>query len=125
MSSPLRCSTRRPTRFSRRRFLSTAPDIDLIAGSFSGATPGFFFLGLPVPLNLDAYSHYTLGQPNLPPLSNSFGRLDRNGMATAQFTPFNDPILVGLTLDHAGLIFESAPFRWKGSTNAESVFLRR
>ena len=59
--------------------------------------------GLPVPLNVDAYTQRTLAMPNQPPLSSSLGTLDAAGEAAASFSlpPGSQPSLVGLSLNHA------------------------
>lgn len=82
-----------------------------ILGSTSGTTPGILIDGLLLPLNADTYLLDVLINPNLPPLSNSVGALDAQGMATASFTvPPGLPLtLIGLQFHHAFLVIELLP----------------
>ena len=79
----------------------------LLLGSLSGTAPGQTVDGHVLPLNLDAYFLHTVSMPNAPPLTGSFGLLSTapfpGSKATAAFTLPRafDPILVGLTVEHA------------------------
>lgn len=74
-----------------------------ILGSLTGSVPGVPVGSVHVPLNPDAYFQYTILNPNLPPLTGSFGTLDANGQASAAFTlaPGSNPVLIGGDVDHA------------------------
>jgi hypothetical protein len=78
----------------------------LILGSATGTAPGFPYAGQLVPLNPDAYMVFTLLNPNTPPLLGSGGLLDAFGSTSAAFTlpPLSDPGLVGLQVNHAGVV---------------------
>lgn len=80
-------------------------ELYLVLGSLSGTTPGLVVDGVEIPVVFDAYTAATLGAPNLPPLSNSFGVLDGDGAAAAEFSlPVgSDPTLAGLNLTHAAI----------------------
>ncbi len=75
----------------------------LLLGSASGTAPGIPFGGLVLPLNFDGYFLATLGAPNTPPLVDSLGLLDPNGLGLAAFflPPGVSPSLAGLSLHHA------------------------
>ena len=86
----------------------------LLVGSASGTSPGTVVSGsgLLLPLNVDAYTLYTVAHPNQAPLSGSFGVLDGTGQGGAAFQLLNapyDPGLAGLALHHAYLAFEVTP----------------
>jgi hypothetical protein len=78
-----------------------------ILGSYRGTDPG---VALPngkiVPVNEDAYFHFTVESPNTPPLFSSMGVLDAAGRATASFSlpPNSDPSLAGKTVHHAFVV---------------------
>ena len=78
-------------------------ELYLLLGSATGIFPGLPIGGGILPLNLDGYFSYTLGNPGLPPLSGSFGLLDGAGAGSAAFTlpPATSPVLAGATLNHA------------------------
>ena len=84
----------------------------LLLGSVS-YVPGFSF-GIPVgpstvPLSRDAYLQFTLRLPNTPPLVDSLGVLDGNGVANAQVMVGDSwfpASLVGFTLHHAFVVLE-------------------
>ena len=82
-------------------------DIYQLLGSTSGTAPGLLVDGLNLPLNVDSYTLYTLANPFTLPLSGGLGSLDANGTASATFTlpAAFDPVLVGLTVDHAYATF--------------------
>lgn len=98
----------------------------LVLGSVSGATPGFVQGPLAVPLNLDAYTQYTLANPNLPPLATTSGVLDGTGAGAAGFVlpPAFPPATVGLTLHHAfGILDPTGPGGTAFVSNAEPLLL--
>jgi len=83
-----------------------------LLGSASGTSPGIPVDGVVLPLNIpDPYFSFTLNSPNTTLLSQSFGVLLGGGAATASF---NIPAgvapasLVGVTLNHAYLVFDSS-----------------
>ena len=79
-----------------------------LAGSSSGTVPGTGFGGAQWPLNLDAYTLFTLDSPNGPVLESTFGVLAPNGKATAKWNmPAGlNPALAGLELHHAYGVFD-------------------
>lgn len=91
----------------------------LLLGSAAGTSFGPQLGSSTLPLTPDAYTSFTLDQPNSPPLTDSFGLLDAHGVAVATFVlpSGSSPGLAGLTLHHAGLalggsnIAVSNPFR--------------
>ncbi len=94
----------------------------LLLGSASGTAPGFSLGTTAVPLNPDGYLAHTAQFPNLPPLVNSAGILDRVGQAQASLVlPAGlPPVLVGLELEHACVVLATgAPF----ATNAMPLTL--
>jgi len=80
----------------------------LLLGSLTGSSPGLPLDGDVLPLNIDAYTLFTLQTPNTAPLAGSAGVLDGAGGATATFTlPAGfGANLVGLTATHAGVVLE-------------------
>ncbi|QDU67207.1 FG-GAP-like repeat-containing protein [Engelhardtia mirabilis] len=83
-----------------------------VGGSASGVSPGTSLGGALWPLNLDAYTLFTLTAANGAVLSNTLGQLDQYGRATAAIAlpAATDPALAGLALDHAfGLLDPAAP----------------
>ena len=85
----------------------------LLLVSLSGSKPGFNYAGLHVPLNPDAYFAWTASQgPNALFLRSSFGVLDANGRASAQFIlpPGIPNNLLWLRFWHAYLVFDSKGF---------------
>ncbi|MEZ5977047.1 MAG: PQQ-dependent sugar dehydrogenase [Planctomycetota bacterium] len=82
-----------------------------MTGTFSGTMPGFALGGgFTLPLNIDAYTNFTLSAFGAPPLVNNFGVLDAEGRATARFVvpPGSPPSFVGKTIHHAYLVFDLA-----------------
>lgn len=79
-----------------------------IVGSVSGVHPGFELIGSHVPLNLDAYLLYSFANPVNPLLPGGFGLLDSLGRASATFVlpAGGPPSLVGVTLSHAGIVYD-------------------
>ena len=83
---------------------SQAGSLYLVIGSTSGTAPGTPFGGFLIPLNLDAYTTFTLNNVNQLPLSGSFGVLDGSGSAEAEFTVPGGVLpssSAGLVFDHA------------------------
>ena len=96
------------------RLTAGIPNADLpylLLGSALGTSPGIVLDGVTLPLMPDAYFTTTLLAPNTPPLSNSFGTLDGQALATAQLTlpPGLPAALVGQTLNHAYVVIELTP----------------
>jgi hypothetical protein len=60
-----------------------AGQIYVVIGGASGTMPGANFGPFHVPLNLDAYTTFTLANVNVGPFVNTFGILDANGRGTA------------------------------------------
>jgi choice-of-anchor B domain-containing protein len=83
----------------------------LVLGGVSGTSPGIPVGSFVLPINLDAYTLYTLGAPNQPPLAGSFGTLNASGQAAASFTlpAGSSPSLSGVTVWHAYLAIQVAP----------------
>lgn len=83
----------------------------LLLGTLSGTTPGVSIESNVLPLNIDVYFLQTLTSPNAPPLAGSFGVLDGSGTASASFTlpPSGNPVLVGLTVNHAYVVLDLQP----------------
>jgi hypothetical protein len=83
----------------------------LLVGSLSGTTPGLPIDSFVLPLNVDQYFLYTLNNPNLPPLNNSFTVLDGQGKSQAFFIlPSGaNPNLVGVTVNHAYAVIGFVP----------------
>ncbi len=75
----------------------------VVLGSVSGIEPGLALGEDTLPLTVDAYTVFTLAQPNTPPLAGSFGVLDTSGRATATFTlpPGAPASLAGFQVAHA------------------------
>ena len=80
----------------------------VLAGS-SGATPGFVFGGVHIPLNPGSYFAFSLGNPNSSVFQNSMGVLDPQGRAQArvQLPPLSAS-LAGLELFHAFFVHDLA-----------------
>lgn len=97
----------------------------LLLGSFSGSEPGLPLGSVTLPLNVDAYLLVTLQHANQPPLSNSAGRLDAEGRATASFglPPATDASLAGLLLHHAFGILGEGPEPLVAASNPVAVSL--
>lgn len=86
-----------------------AGNLYLVAGSLSGTSPGTPFPSVTVPLNLDAYAQYSVGNVNLPPFENTFGVLDGQGAASAaiDLPPGGAPPgFAGLTAHHAAIVLD-------------------
>ena len=94
-----------------------------LAGSLSGSAPGFDLGSVHVPLNVDGYLLYTLGNPNSAFLPSSFGTLDPMGRGTAYVSLFalSDPALIGLSADHAYVVLDPLTLDVTMASNAISV----
>jgi hypothetical protein len=81
----------------------------LLLGSLNGFVPGFPFGGIRVPLNFEpAYFPFSIANANGPALTNTLGRLDASGNATASLNlPPLPASLAGTVLHHAFLVFDS------------------
>ena len=83
----------------------------LILGSASGTSPGTPVDSLVLPLNLDPYTNFTLGNANSAVLPGSFGFLDPAGTAEASFqlpAGVLAPTAAGTQLHHAFLVVDVA-----------------
>lgn len=101
-----------------------AGQLAFLLGSLSGTGPGIDLGGGHLlPLVYDAYTALTLATPNAPPLSNSFGPLNADGHAEAQFSlpAGSAPSLAGLHLDHAWVALDASGVRF--ASNAVGVDL--
>ena len=85
------------------RVRELAGELYWLLGSFSGTDPGLLLGDVVLPLNPDPYLNLTLVAPNQPPLGESFGTLDADGMGQASFelVAGANPGLAGLQLHHA------------------------
>lgn len=104
---------------------SHAGDLFVVAGSATGAIPGFVFAGLPVPLNPDAYFLHTVNHVGAAPLVDGLGILDADGRAVASFTlpPSSEPTLAGLELHHAYAVLDGITWQFQDVSNAVPVSL--
>jgi hypothetical protein len=96
---------------SQDMLLSAGPELAgelyLLLGSTSGSNPGTPVGDIVLPLNLDPYFTFTLGNFNSPLLPGSFGTLDADGRAWASLVlpPGLSPSLSGLGFHHAAVVF--------------------
>jgi len=74
-----------------------------LLGTLAGTEPGLTLGNHVLPLNLDGYFFFTYLNPNAPPLTDSRGKLDLAGKASAKFTVFTGmpAWLIGLPMHHA------------------------
>jgi hypothetical protein len=72
-----------------------------VAGSASGTNPGTPIGAFVVPLNIDAYTDFTLANANMGPFVNTLGNLSANGRASAQLVIPPLPGVAGLVVHHA------------------------
>ena len=81
----------------------------LVGGTISGTAPGIPYGGFVIPLNPDFYTNLTLNKPNVAPLVNTFGNLDVNGSALAEWRlPAGAlPTLAGITANHAYVVLDA------------------
>ena len=86
-----------------------AGDFYLMLGSATGTSPGFPLGTLNLPLNVDTYLLYTLGNPNNALLPTSFGLLDGTGNGQADFVLPAGLLasLSGATIHHAYVVLDS------------------
>ena len=78
----------------------------ILAGTFSGFKPGFNLNGVNIPVNIDAYTNFTLGAGG--GLTTGFtGTLNSNGQASASisFPALLGPAFIGLEFHHAFATF--------------------
>jgi hypothetical protein len=74
----------------------------VVAGSASGTNPGTPIGGFVVPLNIDAYTDFTLANANILPFVATFGVLNADGRALAQIViPPAVGGLAGIVVHHA------------------------
>ena len=94
----------------------------LIAGSASGTAPGFLLDGVSIPLNVDAYTLFTVANANKGPLQNTLGQLDASAVGSASFVipALTDASLAGTTLHHAAVFFSLSPAA-QAATNAVPI----
>lgn len=106
--------------------LSHAGLLYLILGSASGTSPGLFVNAVSLPLNLDGYLLWSLSSAGTGLFQGTLGFLDASGGGTASLSvPAGaSPSLIGLTLHHAGLVFDvSSGLQAVFATNAEPLSL--
>jgi hypothetical protein len=90
--------------------LDHAGRLHLVLGSLLGTEPGLVVDSVVLPLVTDAYFVHTLGNPNAPPLTGSFGSLSASGRAEAAFSvpAGSPPAWAGVTLHHAYVVLDPA-----------------
>jgi hypothetical protein len=83
--------------------------IYLLLGTSSGAEPGIGIDSLLLPLNVDAYTTFSLQSPNSPPFTKSLGVLDERGQARAKiaFPSGLTGLPAGLVLEHAFVVLDA------------------
>ncbi len=95
-----------------------------IFGSVTGTTPGINLLGVHIPLQVDAYTNFTIANPNSAVLRNSRSSLNANGTATASFhVPANLLVTSGFTFHHAYVVYDAAGTMYMAS-NAVPLTLK-
>ena len=99
----------------------------LVLGSLTGTEPGVAVDGLVLPLAIDAWFLFTLGNPNAPPYAGSLGALDAQGRATATLTlppgVAGAAALAGQTLYHAFLTIDFGALAVAYTSDAASLGL--
>jgi hypothetical protein len=101
-----------------------AQQIYLVLGSLDPAPPGTSVGAFTLPLDVDAYLLFTLGNPNQPPLGASLGVLDAAGGGHAQFTlPAGLASFAGQSAYHAFLTLDPAALTVTFTSNALRVEL--
>ena len=98
-----------------------------LAGSASGTGPGAWIGGVHLPLNVDAWTEYTLAVDPFPYAGN-LGVLDGLGRGVATFdlpAGVLPPSAVGLELDHAFVVFDPATGGFVQASEARRLTLRR
>ncbi|HKX46622.1 MAG TPA: hypothetical protein VJP77_07955 [Planctomycetota bacterium] len=102
-------------------------DLYLLAGSTSGTVPGLVVDGFPLPLNVDAYTLFSVTTPNHAPLAGNFGFVtDALGVEDASFSlpAASDPAFAGVTVSHAYITLRLSPFALvTHASNAVDVLL--
>ncbi len=90
-----------------------------VLGSLSGSVPGIALHGVPIPLNYDLYTQFTLDFLNSAPFFSTLGVLDAQGHAQAGLIlpPAFPPAMAGMTLTHAAITFTLAPFQVRWASN--------
>ena len=85
-------------------------DLYLLLGTVSGPSPGLVIGDVAVPLNVDAWSIFTLQNPNSLLLKNTLGVLDASGKASPRLhlPCCLPPELAGFVLHHAALVIRNA-----------------
>lgn len=83
----------------------------LVLGSLSGTAPGTALGPVTVPLNLDAYTLFSIELANQAPFAKTLGTLDASGAAAAVITlpAGSNPGLAGLSLHHAFVTLGAGP----------------
>ncbi len=96
-----------------------------VLGSLSGSAPGFALQGVPIPLNFDFYTQFTLDFLNRPPFVATLGVLDAQGHAAAAIVlpPAFPPAMAGMSLTHAAVTFTLAPFQVRWASNPVALQL--
>lgn len=92
----------------------------VLVGSMAGTSPGLPYQGVVLPLNMDWYLTFSLGQANQPPFANTFSFLDGAGASTASFSlppAAVPPTLAGTTAHHAYLAFDPVTFQAAVASN--------
>ena len=79
-----------------------------VGGTTSGTSPGFMLAGLRIPVNPDPYFTATVAHANQGFFTNNLGLLDDQGRAsvTLALPPGLDPVLAGMVLNHAYVVFD-------------------
>ena len=97
----------------------------LLLGSAGGVAPGTSIDGTVIPLNVDVYTLFTLGNANGALLPGSFGVLDGAGEASAALVvpAGTDPGLAGLTLHHAFAVIDPLLVNVVAASNPVAVAL--
>jgi hypothetical protein len=97
----------------------------LLLGSLSGTEPGIPAGAGILPLNPGPYFDLTLASPNTPPLEQSFGVLDAQGLAQARFSLPGGipPALPGSTVHHAYAVLDPATGAVPLASGAVSLLL--
>jgi len=104
---------------------SSAGRLYLVAGSLSGTTPGTPWGSILIPLNVDAYTTFSIAHANQAPLVSTFGVLDDQGRAKATFQLPAGLALGGLplTAHHAAVVIDPATSTVTLATNAVALEL--
>lgn len=101
-----------------------AGQLYLVLGSLDPAPPGTPAGNFTLPLDVDAYLLFTLGNPNQPPLAGSLGFLDAAGKGNAAFTlPAGSTSLAGQSAYHAFLTLDPGALTVEFASNALRVEL--